>query len=116
MKASTSCRSAKGLVVLSQFLILISIASLAGGAHAATTLISDSVSTRAVAFESGTMKPEPFVLTPTVDFGTDNRTRVVIFAMNLDLLAGEGVSALTSDAEDAAHNHYSMTVEYVGQV
>lgn len=117
MKASTSSSSSKGLVVLLQLLVLLSVAGMVSVVRAANPqLVSTSASTRAVAFESGTMKPEPFVLTPTFDFGTDNRTRVVIFAMNLDLLAGEGAGALTSDAEDAAHNHYPMTVEYVGQV
>ena len=36
--------------------------------------------------------------------------------MNLELLAGEGSSAFSADAEDAAHSHYPLTVEYVGQV
>ncbi len=46
--------------------------------------------------------------------------------MNLDFLAGEmsqsgnilvgDPNALTVDAEDAAHNHYSLKVEYVAQV
>ena len=36
--------------------------------------------------------------------------------MNLDLLAGEGANGLTADAEDAAHVHYPLKVEYVGQV
>lgn len=116
MKASPSCKSLRGLVLLFPLAVLIAVT---GAAHAATnppTLISTSASTRAVAFESVTMKPEPFALTSSWNFGTDNRTRVVLFAMNLDLLAGEGLNAFTSDAEDASHNHYPMTVEYVGQV
>jgi uncharacterized protein (DUF1800 family) len=36
--------------------------------------------------------------------------------MNLDLLAGETESSLSADAEDAAHAHYPLRVEYVGQV
>jgi uncharacterized protein (DUF1800 family) len=36
--------------------------------------------------------------------------------MNLDLLAGETENSLTVDAEDAAHAHYPLKVEYVGQV
>ena len=79
-------------------------------------LISDSASTRAIALESVTLRPEPFPLTASVSFAADNRTRIAIFAMNLDLLAGEGASAFTSDAEDSAHTHYPMTVEYVGTV
>jgi uncharacterized protein (DUF1800 family) len=62
------------------------------------------------------MAPEPFSPTATITFGTDNRTRVAIFAMNLDLLAGEGTNAFSSDAEDSTHTRYPLTVEYVGQV
>ncbi|PYS56933.1 MAG: hypothetical protein DMF76_23575, partial [Acidobacteria bacterium] len=36
--------------------------------------------------------------------------------MNLDLLAGEGANSLTADAEDGAHVHYPLKVEYAGQV
>jgi uncharacterized protein (DUF1800 family) len=79
-------------------------------------LISDSTSTRAIALESATMKGEPFPLTASVPYSTDMRTRVELFVMNLNMLAGEGVNALSADAEDAAHNHYPLAVEYVGQV
>jgi uncharacterized protein (DUF1800 family) len=79
-------------------------------------LISDSISTRAIALESATMKGEPFPLTASVPYSTDMRTRVELFVMNLNMLAGEGASALSADAEDAAHNHYPLAVEYVGQV
>jgi hypothetical protein len=33
--------------------------------------------------------------------------------MNMDLMAGEGANALTADAEDATHRHYTFTVENV---
>jgi uncharacterized protein (DUF1800 family) len=62
------------------------------------------------------MAPEPFSPTAVIPFGTDNRTRVAIFAMNLDFLSGEGVNALSADAEDAAHLRYPLNVEYVGAV
>lgn len=88
----------------------------AEAAQSTPVLISNSTSTRAIALELNTLMPEPMPLTATVPFGTDARTRITIFAINLDMLSGEGVSALTADAEDAAHNHYSLVVEYVGQV
>jgi uncharacterized protein (DUF1800 family) len=102
-----------------QFPVLIVFFGALTAAQAATNapvLISDSVSTRAVAFESVTQRPEPFALTSSVSFAPDNRTRVEIFAMNLDVLAGEGVSTFSADAQDAAGNHYPLNVEYVGQV
>jgi uncharacterized protein (DUF1800 family) len=86
----------------------------------APVLISDSASTRAIALESATLKAEPFALTSSVKFSNDNRTRVAIFAMNLNLLAGEiangNATSFTADAEDAAHVHYPLNVEYVNSV
>ena len=74
-------------------------------------------STRAVALESVSMTAEPFSLSSELNFSpNDPRTRVTIFCMNLDFLAGEGANALTADAEDAAHNHYPLHVEYVAPV
>ncbi len=40
----------------------------------------------------------------------------MLFAVNLDLLPSEGVSAVTARAEDAQMNVYPLTVEYVGTV
>src|SRR5207244_1675982 len=107
------------LLKVFEFPVLIVFFCALTAAQAVTNppvLISDSASTRAIALESVTLKPEPFVLTASTQFSADNRTRIAIFAMNLDVLAGEGTSAFTSDAEDSAHTHYPMTVEYVGTV
>jgi uncharacterized protein (DUF1800 family) len=82
----------------------------------APTLISQADNTRAVAFESVTMRSEPFPVTSTVQFSPDNRTRICIFAMNLQLLAGEGVNAFTADAQDASGKLYPFRVEFMGQV
>ena len=76
-----------------------------------------STSTRAVALESVSMRAEPFSLNGAANFNpADPRTRITVFCMNLDFLQGEGVNALTADAEDAAHNIYPLKVEYVGTV
>jgi len=67
-----------------------------------------------------TLKAEPFAVTSTVKFSNDTRTRIAIFAMNLNLFTGEiangNPTSFTADAEDAAHNHYPLTVEYVNPV
>lgn len=82
------------------------------------TLISVSAgSTRAVALESVSMRSEPFSLSSAGNFSpNDPRTRITLFVMNLELLSGETHNSLTADAEDAAHLHYPLKVEYVGQV
>ena len=76
-----------------------------------------ATSTRAVALESVSMRAEPFTLNSEGNFNpADPRTRLTLFCMNLDFLAGEPSSALTVDAEDAAHTIYPLKVEYVGAV
>jgi len=82
------------------------------------TLISVSAaSTRAVVLESVSMRSEPFSLSSEANFSpNDPRTRITLFVMNLDLLAGETQNSLTADAEDAALVRYPLKVEYVGQV
>src|SRR5256714_5508372 len=63
------------------------------------------------------MRAEPFSLNSAANFSpNDSRTRLTLFCTNLDLLSGEPANALSADAEDAAHTHYSLKVEYVGQV
>ena len=123
MTTSLPLRSLEKLLRLISFALLIAICGAVGTTQAATTapvLISDSASTRAIALESVTLKGEPFAITSSVKFSNDNRTRVAIFAMNLNLLAGETANgnptSFTADAEDAAHNHYPLNVEYVDQV
>ena len=71
---------------------------------------------RAIAFDSVTMLRDPFALTNSFNFSSDNRTRLMFFAINLDLLPGEDSSAVTARAEDAQMNTYPLTVEYVGTV
>lgn len=79
-------------------------------------LISEENSTRGVALDSVTRTREPFPLTSSIQWGTDKRTRVMLFAMNLSLQPGETASAVTASAEDGAHRTYPLAVEYVGPV
>jgi len=79
-------------------------------------LISQPTSTRAIAIDSLSFASEPFALTSPYAATADRRTRVMLFAMNLRLQPGETLSSVTADAEDAAHQHYNLAVEYVGPV
>jgi uncharacterized protein GlcG (DUF336 family) len=88
----------------------------AGAQLAAPILISREDSTRAIAFDSVTHQREPFSTTVPVKFGSDSAMRIMVFAMNLHLQAGETASALTADAEDANHNIHTLVVENVGTV
>ena len=83
---------------------------------AAPVLISQETSTRAIAFDSVTQQHEPFSTSVPVKFGVDNQTRVMLFAMNFNLLPGDTVADVSVDAEDAAHSSYHLPVEYIGTV
>src|SRR5258708_20057024 len=78
------------------------------------TLVSEETSARAVAVESVTQTREPFANRSQVTWGSDSRTRIMLFAMGVP--AGENASAVTADAEDGGHNIYHLTVEYAGAV
>lgn len=77
-------------------------------------LISEAGSDNAVALDSPTFIRDPFPLTNLFNFSADHRTRVMLFGMNMALMAGENSSAVTARAEDAALNVFPLTVEFVG--
>jgi hypothetical protein len=82
----------------------------------APTLLTEQNADSAIAFDSVIMMRDPFGLRPAWDFSSDHRTRIMLFAIDADLLSGETSSALTAQAEDALHVVYPLTVEYVGKV
>jgi len=108
------------LFALSLFFVFPHRAGIAGSfqnqSSSTLRLLTQENSTRAIALDSVTALAEPFPLTEPVQFGLDNRTRVMLFAANLTLDPGETAAAVTADAEDAAHRHYALQVEYVGAV
>jgi uncharacterized protein (DUF1800 family) len=85
--------------------------------------------TRGVAYEAVTFRSEPFPTVSPYNWNADKsnardqRTRVMLFAMNLALLPGEcGASnapdcamAFTADAQDAAGRVYPLKVESVAK-
>ena len=85
-------------------------------AAGAPVLLTQASSTRAIALDSVVGLAEPFPLHSPVAFGSDGRTRVMLFATNLMLATGENASAVTAEAEDVTRLRYPLTVEYVGAV
>src|SRR3989449_7689128 len=73
-------------------------------------------STRAVAVDSVTMIAEPFPPNAPLQFGSAVRTRVMLFATNLTLQAGEDASVVTAEAEDGSALRYLLSVEAVVSV
>ena len=99
------------------FLVCVFISSTAAAAtNKKPVLLSQATNTRAIALESVTFRAEPFSPTTSPAFSPDNRTRICIFAMDLELLPGEGANAFTSDVQDASGKIYPLRVEFIGQV
>jgi hypothetical protein len=83
---------------------------------AAPTLLTEANTNRAVALDSVTFMRDPFPLTTVNNFSLDQRTRITLFAVGLELLPGEDVSVVTAQAEDIGHKTYPLKVEYVAKV
>jgi len=98
------------------FLSCVLFAVYAGAQQSAPILISHTDSTRAISFDSVTRQREPFSRTTQIKFGADNATRIMLFAMNLNLQPGDTAGDVTAEAEDAAHNVYTLVVENIGKV
>jgi uncharacterized protein GlcG (DUF336 family) len=120
IRVSEQSYAARALLVASFavacFALVSTPARRAAAQSTSPVLVSEAGSTRAVALDSATRVREPFALTSPVRFGPDARTRVMLFAMNLHLAAGEEASSVTADAEDASHHVYPLAVEFVGHV
>jgi uncharacterized protein (DUF1800 family) len=117
MTISPPHHSFKTLFAFLAFSTVLFVASSAYGAGPrAPVLLSQATSTRAIALESVSFTGEPFSVTQSIPFSSDLRTRIAIFATNVELLSGEGVNAFTADAQDAAGKRYPLRVEYRGQV
>ena len=93
------------------------ISAFASSANAQTApivLLSEENSTRALALESVTFSREPFPVNSLISWSSDPRTRVILFAINLQLEPGDDLSAITADAEDGSHQHCDLKVESLG--
>ncbi len=79
-------------------------------------LLSAESSTAAVALDSVTFVRDPFSLRTIHNFSSDQRTRISLFALNVELLPSENISVVSAQAEDSQHRVFSLPVEFVGKV
>jgi endonuclease/exonuclease/phosphatase family metal-dependent hydrolase len=82
----------------------------------APTLLTRSSTSRAVALHSVKFTNEPFLLRTQMNLSQDQRTRIMLFATNLDLLPGETPAAVTVRATDSRGNAYTLVVEQVAKI
>jgi hypothetical protein len=76
-------------------------------------LLTEANSNRAIALDSVMMVRDPLPVVTENNFSLDQRTRVTLFAINVD--PGPGEVTLVAQAEDAMGIH-PLPIEYVGKV
>ena len=76
-------------------------------------LLTEANSQRAIAVDSVTFVSDPFAIVNNLNFSSDHRTRIILFAVDLNLAAGD---VITVQAEDAQHVTYQLPIEFVGAV
>lgn len=79
----------------------------------APVLLTQGSTDRALAIHSTQFTREPFPIRTAVNLGSDQRTRLLLFATNVDFLAGETLSAMTVRATDSRGLSYDLAVEQV---
>ena len=79
-------------------------------------LLTEANSSRAIALDSVTFKRDPFSVDTIYNLSSDQHTRIMLFATNLELLPGETISAVTAQAETQGGAIHPLTVEFVGKV
>jgi len=76
----------------------------------------EATTNRAAALDSVLFMPEPFNLLNVHNFSLDQRTRIVLFVVGLELIRGENNSVIAAQAEYAGKGPYPLEIEYVGKV
>ena len=79
-------------------------------------LLTQGSTDRALAIHSTQFTNEPFSVRSAVNMSDDHRTRIMLFATNLDFLAGETMSSVSVRAMDSRGLSYDLAVEEVGKV
>ena len=59
---------------------------------------------------------DPFAYSTPNNFSFDHRTRLILFAGNIELNPGESSAVVGAQAEDSQQNIHPLTVEFVGKV
>jgi endonuclease/exonuclease/phosphatase family metal-dependent hydrolase len=83
---------------------------------AVPVLLPQPGTSRAIAIHSTLFTREPFTLRSAVNLSTDPRTRIMLFATNLDFLAGETLASVTARGTDSRGFTYDLPVEQVYKV
>jgi hypothetical protein len=69
----------------------------------APALVVDESSQRAIALDSVTFFRDPFAVVNTLNFSSDHRTRVILFAVDLNLAGGDVITVQAEDSQQVVH-------------
>jgi uncharacterized protein (TIGR03437 family) len=79
-------------------------------------LLTAGDSQKALALDSVTFRSEPFPITNVHNFSADQRARVILFAVNVELGPGETTSVIEAQAEVSGGQTFPLTIEHFGSV
>jgi hypothetical protein len=79
-------------------------------------LLTEDSSLNALALDSMQQTRDPFAITNNGYFGTDKRTRLQLYLVDLDLYSGETLSIITAQAVDSQQKSYNLAVEDLRKV
>lgn len=82
----------------------------------APILLTHGDSQRALALDSVKFTREPFAVANIHNFSADQRTRLMLFAVNVELGPGETASVIEAQAENPLGQVFPLTVEHFGAV
>jgi endonuclease/exonuclease/phosphatase family metal-dependent hydrolase len=103
-------------LVITDFDVLTASAPPPPPPPAMPVLLTQGTSDRAIAMHSTLFTDEPFAVRSPVNMSSDQRTRIMLFATNLDLVAGETTSSVSVRARDSRGINYDLPVEQVNKV
>ncbi|PYS50401.1 MAG: hypothetical protein DMF68_07230 [Acidobacteria bacterium] len=79
-------------------------------------LLTEDSSLNALALDSVEQTRDPFAITNDGYFGTDKRTRLQLYLVDMDLYSGETLSIITVQAVDSQQKTYNLVVEDLRKV
>lgn len=91
------------------------IADFSAGPANPPVLLTEGTSNRAIAVDSVTLLRDPFSVVTANNFSSDRRTRILLFAANVNLAVGEPLSVVTAQAE-IGQQVIQLQVDYVRAV
>jgi hypothetical protein len=85
------------------------------GAPTPPQLLASEQDNRGAVVDSVAVR-DPFPFTSITNFSSDQRTRIILFATNIDLQPGEDAASVTVRMENSQHAIFSVPAEYLGKI